>query len=199
MGLAAGCMNCSISHKRSTQSLGTNPAVLRLLNNSGETWTSSPTRIVAHADTPTRISLTYLLGCLSPFLGELAKTLRRWRSSDSTGQLDRRLLARRQAGAHTRSTAAWPTSRATHLRYHCGASTSSRRSWILAWPRGASAPDLVECTRLQTVPPRGFGLKPSTTRPVSWQRAWALAAAWREQLSKGDAGAGRGGVGEWVG
>jgi hypothetical protein len=43
--------------------------------------------------------------------------------------------------------------------------------------------------------PRGFGLKPSTTRPVSWQRAWALAAAWREQLGEGDAGAGRGGRG----
>ena len=56
-------------------------------------------------------------------------------------------------------------------------------------------PDLVECTRLQTVPSRGFGLKPSTTRPVSWQRAWALAAAWREQLGEGDAGAGRGGRG----
>jgi len=26
-----------------------------------------------------------------------------------------------------------------------------------------------------------------------------LAAAWREQLGEGDAGAGRGGVGEWVG
>ena len=33
--------------------------------------------------------------------------------------------------------------------------------------------------------PRGFGLKPSITRPVSWQRAWALAAAWREQLGRG--------------
>ena len=47
--------------------------------------------------------------------------------------------------------------------------------------------------------PRGFGLKPSTTRPGGWQRAWALAAAWREQLGEGDAGAGRGGVGEQVG
>ena len=49
------------------------------------------------------------------------------------------------------------------------------------------------------MPPRGFSLKPSTTRPGSWQRAWALAAAWREQWGAGDAGAGRGGVGEWVG
>ena len=44
-------------------------------------------------------------------------------------------------------------------------------------------------------PLRGFGLKPSTTRPGGWQRAWALAAAWREQLGEGDAGAGRGGRG----
>ena len=43
--------------------------------------------------------------------------------------------------------------------------------------------------------PRWFGLKPSTTRPVSWQRACALAAAWREQLGEGDAGVGRGGRG----
>ena len=41
------------------------------------------------------------------------------------------------------------------------------------------------------MPPRGFGLKPSTTRPVSWQRAWTLAAAWREQLGDGEAGVGR--------
>ena len=49
------------------------------------------------------------------------------------------------------------------------------------------------------LPPRGFGLKPSTTRPGGWQRAWALAAAWREQLGEGMLELDAGGVGEWVG
>jgi len=41
------------------------------------------------------------------------------------------------------------------------------------------------------LPPRGFSLKPSTTRPGGWQQAWALATAWREQLGDGEAGWGR--------
>jgi hypothetical protein len=81
-------------------------------------------------------------------------------------------------------------------------STAARRTlgWLVRWMEVDAdrlviwyhEPDLVECARLQTVPPRGFGLKPSTTRPGNWQQAWALAAAWREQLGEGDAGAGRG-------
>lgn len=45
--------------------------------------------------------------------------------------------------------------------------------------RGEGAVALLAHSGNQKGAPRGFGLKPSIARPVSWQRAWAL-VAWRE-------------------
>ena len=60
-------------------------------------------------------------------------------------------------------------------------------------------PALMANARLQCVPPRGFRLKTSMTGGRQcWPEVRAMAAAWREQLGEVDAGAGRGGVGEWV-
>jgi hypothetical protein len=58
--------------------------------------------------------------------------------------------------------------------------------------RGTPAQQMVQVSKeividITRSAPKGFGLKPSTTRPVGWQRAWALAAARREQLGEGDA------------
>jgi hypothetical protein len=41
------------------------------------------TRILAYSGSPASSSLIYLLGCVYPFLGELARTLRRWRGTDT--------------------------------------------------------------------------------------------------------------------